>query len=77
MKCQFCDNPATVHLTDIVNKKKREMHLCEACAASGTCCPTRPAPDRPEGAPDMLMTPLQAGRGRATRRPSRTARRAG
>ncbi len=32
MKCQFCDNPATVHLTDIVNKKKRELHLCEGCA---------------------------------------------
>jgi protein arginine kinase activator len=32
MKCQFCENPATVHLTDIINKKKREMHLCESCA---------------------------------------------
>jgi len=28
----FCDNVATVHLTDIVNKKKREAHLCEKCA---------------------------------------------
>lgn len=32
MKCQFCSNPATVHLTKIVNKDKSEMHLCEACA---------------------------------------------
>ena len=32
MKCQFCSNPATVHHTDIINKQKREMHLCEACA---------------------------------------------
>ncbi|MBY0523522.1 MAG: UvrB/UvrC motif-containing protein [Gemmataceae bacterium] len=32
MKCQFCSNPATVHLTDIVNKKKKEVHLCQACA---------------------------------------------
>jgi protein arginine kinase activator len=32
MKCQFCSNPATVHLTDIVNKQKKEMHLCQACA---------------------------------------------
>lgn len=32
MQCQFCGNPATVHLTDIVNKVKREQHLCEACA---------------------------------------------
>ncbi|MCE9532406.1 MAG: UvrB/UvrC motif-containing protein [Planctomycetes bacterium] len=32
MKCQFCDSPATVHLTDIINKKKHEVHICEACA---------------------------------------------
>ena len=32
MKCQFCPNPATVHLTDIVNGHKKETHLCQACA---------------------------------------------
>ena len=32
MKCQSCENPATVHLTDIVNGKKKELHLCPACA---------------------------------------------
>ena len=32
MKCQLCSNPATVHLTDIVNGHKKELHLCEACA---------------------------------------------
>lgn len=32
VKCQLCSNPATVHLTDIVNKKKKELHLCQACA---------------------------------------------
>jgi protein arginine kinase activator len=32
MKCQFCANPATVHLTDIIDQHKKEMHLCEACA---------------------------------------------
>ena len=32
MKCKFCASPATIHLTDLVQKKKREMHLCEACA---------------------------------------------
>lgn len=32
MKCQFCDKPAAVHLTDIIKKQKREMHLCEECA---------------------------------------------
>ena len=33
MKCEACDKAtATVHLTEIVNKKKRELHLCEDCA---------------------------------------------
>jgi protein arginine kinase activator len=32
MKCQFCANPATVHLTRLVNKQKLEVHLCQACA---------------------------------------------
>ncbi len=33
MKCDKCDNPATVHLTEIVNGEKIEKHLCENCAA--------------------------------------------
>jgi protein arginine kinase activator len=32
MKCQCCANPATVHLTDIVNGQKKELHLCQTCA---------------------------------------------
>jgi protein arginine kinase activator len=32
LKCQYCSNPATVHLTDIVNKQKKELHLCQQCA---------------------------------------------
>lgn len=32
MKCHYCSNPATVHLTDIVNKQKKEVHLCQTCA---------------------------------------------
>lgn len=32
MKCQSCSKPATVHLTDIVNGHKRELHLCQRCA---------------------------------------------
>ena len=32
MKCQLCSKPATVHLTDIVNNTKKELHLCQACA---------------------------------------------
>lgn len=32
MNCQKCGQEATVHLTDIVNNKKRETHLCLRCA---------------------------------------------
>ena len=33
MTCQSCgEAKATVHLTDIVEKQKHELHLCEACA---------------------------------------------
>jgi protein arginine kinase activator len=32
VKCQLCSNSATVHLTDIVDGKKKEMHLCQRCA---------------------------------------------
>ena len=32
MKCHSCSKPATVHLTDIVNGHKKELHLCQQCA---------------------------------------------
>ena len=32
MKCHSCSNPATVHLTDIVDGHKKELHLCQDCA---------------------------------------------
>ncbi len=32
MKCQRCSGQATVHLTDFVGGKKREIHLCQSCA---------------------------------------------
>ncbi len=32
VKCQSCASPATVHLTDIVNGQKKELHLCQSCA---------------------------------------------
>ena len=37
--CQFCGQPATVHLTDIVQKVKKESHLCEACARAKQLIP--------------------------------------
>jgi len=33
-KCDNCDKPATVHLTEIVDGQKIEKHLCEDCAAT-------------------------------------------
>jgi protein arginine kinase activator len=32
MKCQCCSNTATVHMTDIVEGHKKELHLCKSCA---------------------------------------------
>src|SRR5436190_20665892 len=32
VKCQACGQMATVHLTEIVNGKKREKHFCQECA---------------------------------------------
>lgn len=32
MNCDFCDNEANVHLTDVSNGEKKEVHLCEECA---------------------------------------------
>jgi protein arginine kinase activator len=34
VKCQLCPNPATVHLTEILDGQKKELHLCQACAES-------------------------------------------
>jgi protein arginine kinase activator len=31
-KCQLCDKPATMHVTDVINHHKQEMYLCESCA---------------------------------------------
>jgi protein arginine kinase activator len=32
VKCQFCSNPATVHLTGLDELHKKEVHLCQSCA---------------------------------------------
>ncbi len=31
-KCEKCDRPATVHMTEIIGGEKIEKHLCEQCA---------------------------------------------
>jgi len=32
IKCNLCGNPATVHLTQIIDKKIQKIDLCESCA---------------------------------------------
>ncbi|MEX2607180.1 MAG: UvrB/UvrC motif-containing protein [Kiritimatiellia bacterium] len=32
MKCDKCDKPATVHLTQVINGKMQKLHLCGDCA---------------------------------------------
>lgn len=60
MKCMFCDNAATVHLTDIVNKKKREAHLCEKCARERDLLPQQPQQAiNLKALVNMLAGPLQ------------------
>ena len=39
MKCDNCNKPATVHLTEIKGGKKIEKHLCEQCAAQNEGVP--------------------------------------
>jgi len=41
LKCDLCEKPATVHLTQIVNSKVHKVDLCEDCAkAKGVTDPT-------------------------------------
>lgn len=32
LKCQKCDRQATFHITDLIDGKAKELHLCEECA---------------------------------------------
>ena len=41
LKCDLCEKPATVHLTQIVSSKVHKVDLCEACAqAKGVTDPS-------------------------------------
>ena len=43
MTCERCSEAATVHLTDSVDGRRTETHLCLACArAAGVVLPERP-----------------------------------
>jgi protein arginine kinase activator len=45
MICQHCDLEATVHLTESVNGKTREVHLCSACARESGVLVSQPPPE--------------------------------
>jgi len=32
MKCDKCENPASVHLTQVLNGNMQKLHLCESCS---------------------------------------------
>jgi len=46
MKCQHCQDEATVHLTDTVDGERRELHLCLDCAREAGV-------DLPESPPNL------------------------
>ena len=56
MICQRCgQHPATVHLTDVLNKARRVQHICEACARSHQLIPTPDDPEQPLNLPALVQ----------------------
>jgi protein arginine kinase activator len=47
MICQRCQDQATVHLTETLNGRRRELHLCAACARKAEVLPAEPATPTP------------------------------
>lgn len=45
MMCQRCQNEASVHLTERVDGRRRELHLCVACARKSGLVPPETPPD--------------------------------
>ncbi len=71
MKCMFCENPATVHLTERVNNKKREAHLCEKCAKERNLLPNPPGPQiNLKALLNLLAAPFQGQTGPAATAPA-------
>jgi len=57
MKCQQCAREATVHLTETVEGRRRELHLCGSCArAAGLAPPAEPPGPALEAVVDHLIT---------------------
>jgi protein arginine kinase activator len=45
MTCQRCSDEATVHLTETIDGKRRELHLCLPCARKAGLAPPDTAPE--------------------------------
>ena len=56
MTCQRCDQPATVHLTETVDGRRRDVHLCAACAQKTGVLP--PEHDSPSPGLDAVVKGL-------------------
>jgi protein arginine kinase activator len=54
--CQRCgQRPATVMLTDVVNKARRTQQICEACARSHQLIPSPEDPAQPLNLPALVQ----------------------
>jgi protein arginine kinase activator len=45
MTCQRCQDEASVHLTETVDGRRRELHLCASCARKAGVLPSEGAPN--------------------------------
>ena len=61
MKCQNCDKQATFHITDLVDGKPSEVHLCESCAQSFLSPPSEEAVDMMPEMAGVLAQHLAVG----------------
>lgn len=43
MTCQRCQDEASVHLTETVDGRRRELHLCASCAKAAGLLPAEPS----------------------------------
>lgn len=64
MKCDRCENEATVHEVTVQAGVKVEKHLCESCAAGEGLTPPAPA------APEVLKALIETTAKRASRGPA-------
>lgn len=59
MICDLCGkNPATVHLTQVINDQRQELHLCQPCAKEKG---VEPSPEFPENLFEAGLPELLAG----------------